>query len=81
MVAREKMDWLNLTEEDAQKRRSALKTLLETFEVPSRRLDLSVSSLKWLSRNLRINNLENPMLNTTQRLITWLIRWEQKKSA
>ena len=81
MVTREKIDWFNLTEADAQKRRSALKTLLETFEVPSRRLDLNVSNLKWLNRNLRINNLDNPMLDTSQSLITWLIRWEQKKSA
>jgi hypothetical protein len=81
MVTREKMDWFDLTEEDAQKRRSALKTLLETFDVPSRRLDLDLSNLKWLGRNLKINNSENPMIDTAFRLITWLTRWEQRKIA
>ena len=56
-------------EMDAESRRrkqSALKTLLEQFDVPALRAnEASDSNLRWLLRNLAINNSANPMLDTT----------------
>jgi len=75
---REKMDWATLTEEDAERRRSALRTLFSEFDVPWRRLDFSRRNLQWLNRNVAINNADNPMLETAQSLIVWLMRWEDR---
>ena len=77
---REKMDWTTLTEEDAERRRSALRTLLEGFDVPVMRTDLtSRANLAWLRRNLGINNRDNPMLVTVMELVKWLSRWEARE--
>ena len=79
MMGRVKMDWMNLTEEDAERRRSALRTLLEGFDVPAMRLELTKRNLQWLRRNISINNADNPMLRTAFDLIVWLIRWENRQ--
>lgn len=77
---REKMDWTTLTEEDAERRRSALRTLLEGFDVPVMRTDLtSRANLAWLRRNVGINNRDNPMLVTVMELVKWLSRWEARE--
>jgi len=40
-----------------------LAQLLGTMDVPSRRLDINnLSNVKWLLRNLRANNAENPQI-------------------
>ena len=66
---------------DADKRRSALNTLLVDFDVPARRVgEFNLSNLRWLDRNLAINNGSNPMLFVVTDLISWLIRWETRKS-
>ena len=66
---------------DAEKRRSALRTLLVDFDVPVRRVsEFSVSNLRWLDRNIAINNGSNPMLFVVTDLISWLIRWESRMS-
>ncbi len=77
-MTREKMDWLVLTEEDADRRRSALRTLLTEFDVPVMRLDFTRRNLEWLRRNVGINNADNPMLQTAVDLVVWLIRWETR---
>ena len=76
---REKMDWATLTEEDAGRRRSALRTLLSEFDVPVSRLDFTRRNLQWLNRNVAINNADNPMLETVSSLLTWLLRWETRQ--
>ena len=79
-MTREKMDWTTLTEEDAERRRSALRTLLEGFNLPSQRVDsLTKRNLEWLRRNISIENAENPMLRTAFDLVVWLIRWETRQ--
>ena len=77
-MKREKMDWMVLTEEDADRRRSALRTLLTGFDIPDMRLKLTRRNLEWLRRNIGINNADNPMLQTSVDLIVWLIRWETR---
>jgi hypothetical protein len=76
---REKMDFTTLTEEDAEKRRSALRTLLSGFDIPKTRLEFTKRNLNWLRRNVSINNADNPMLRTAFELIVWLIRWEDRR--
>jgi hypothetical protein len=76
---REKMDWATLTEEDAVRRRSALRTLLSEFDVPEQRLDFTRRNLQWLNRNVAINNADNPMLETVGSLLVWLLRWETRQ--
>ena len=53
---------------------SALKTLLESFDIPDMRRELRLSDIRWLSRNLSIKNKDNPMLETTMGLIKWLLK-------
>jgi hypothetical protein len=80
-MAREKMDWLVLTEEDAERRRSALRTLLTGFDIPVMRLDFTRRNLEWLRRNLYVQNADNPMAETAFDLVVWLIRWESRQYA
>ena len=71
--------FFKLNEEDAEKRRSALSTLLVDFDVPSTRIsELTPANIRWLKRNIAINNGNNPMLFVVQDLITWLVKWENK---
>ncbi len=77
-MTREKMDWLVLTEEDAERRRSALRTLLTGFNIPAMRLNFTRRNLEWLRRNLYVQNADNPMAETAFDLIVWLIRWETR---
>lgn len=77
-MTREKMDWLVLTEEDAERRRSALRTLLTGFDIPAMRLNFTRRNLEWLRRNLYVQNADNPMIETAFDLVVWLIRWETR---
>ena len=57
------------------RKRSALKTLLEGMDVPELRRDTSKrSNIHWLNRNLRIGNGEHPMLPTANSLVRWLLK-------
>ena len=79
-MTRVKMDWPNLTEEDAERRRSALRTMLEQgFNLPVKRLEFTRRNLEWLRRNISIENAENPMLRTAFNMIVWLIRWDTRQ--
>ncbi len=54
---------------------STLKEILETMEVPDMRRDITkMSNLRWLSRNLAIQNCTNPMFQTAKELIISLLR-------
>ena len=57
------------------RRQSALSTLLDQMEVPDMRKDTSkASNIRWLNRNLAIQNSEHPMFETTMGLVVWLLR-------
>lgn len=61
--------------EDIQRKKSALKTLLETMEVPEMRRDTSrFANIRWLGRNLKINNHNHPMLETAVTMVEFLMR-------
>ena len=54
---------------------------LEQMEIPSARKDISKeSNVRWLLRNLAIQNKSNPMFETTQKMVVWFLRnnktWE-----
>jgi hypothetical protein len=58
---------------------SALKTLLEQMNVPARRTEVdNISNIRWLARNLAVENKEHPMFDTTQRLVVWILRNQNK---
>tara|TARA_B100000029_G_C16936500_1_gene727116 strand:- start:158 stop:379 length:222 start_codon:yes stop_codon:yes gene_type:complete len=57
------------------KRQSALGTLLDQMDVPEMRRDTSqISNVRWLSRNLGINNREHAMFATAMSLVKWLLK-------
>ena len=61
--------------ETIERKQSALSTLLDMLDVPERRKDVTKeTNLRWLARNLAANNKEHPMLDTTFRLVRWLLR-------
>jgi hypothetical protein len=56
------------------RRQSALRTLLNQLDVPEMRRDMSnISNVRWLGRNLRINNSNHPMCETAMTLVKWLL--------
>lgn len=57
------------------RRQSALRTLLNQLDVPEMRRDMSnISNVRWLGRNLRINNSNHPMCETAMTLVKWLLK-------
>ena len=57
------------------RKRSALRTLLESMEVPDMRRDTSArANIHWLNRNLRIDNSDDPMIATATGLVRWLLK-------
>jgi hypothetical protein len=72
-------DLTTLTEEDADRRKTALRTLLVQMDVPRSRLNFTIRNLGWLNRNLAANNKDHPMFNTARNILTWLFRWESRK--
>ena len=64
--------------EDVDRRQSALSTILDQMDVPSFRKDTSsLSNLRWLSRNLSINNAEHPLHEVAKEMIMWLMKWHR----
>lgn len=58
-----------------ERKMSALATLLEQMNVPDSRKDISKqTNVRWLLRNLAIDNKDNPMFETTQSMIIWVLR-------
>ena len=61
--------------EDIRKRESALSTFLSMMKAPEFRKDVSKdSNLRWLIRNLQIQNRDHPMLKTAKDLAKWLLK-------
>ena len=66
---------MKLTKEDIQRKESALKTVLESMDVPEMRRDTSrFSNIRWLGRNLKINNRNHPMIETAVEMVEFLMR-------
>lgn len=66
--------------EDVARRESALATMLKQMDVPEKRQDTSVASnLRWLSRNLAIQNKNHPLFQTAAEMTTWLLKWHHNQ--
>jgi len=75
-----KTDWLTITTDDIHRRESALSTLLEQMDIPELRRDTtSFRNLKWINRNLAVQNDDHPMFTTAAELTVWLLRWHHKQ--
>jgi hypothetical protein len=58
-----------------QQNKKTLSSLLERMDVPATRKDISKqSNVRWLLRNLAVNNKDNPEFKTAQNMIIWLLR-------
>ena len=51
-----------------------LESILEGMEVPLRRRSVSKSNLRWLNRNIRIQNGDHPQIQDACDLIVQLLR-------
>ena len=66
--------------ESLSKKMSALGTILDMMEVPLMRRNLTVASnVRWLHRNLGVQNSGHPLFDTASILIKELIRFERKQ--
>ena len=62
-------------EEVIRRKTSALRTMLEMMEAPEMRMDVSKpANIRWLHRNLRINNSDHPLFETAIELVVWLMK-------
>ena len=57
----------------------ALQTLLQPFDIPEWRREITSANIRWLSRNLAVNNKNNPMFETAMGLIKWLLKNDKSK--
>lgn len=61
-------------QETVQRKKSALRTMLEMMDVPEMRMDVDKqANLRWLNRNLRIRNGDHPLFETAIELVGWLM--------
>ena len=57
------------------KKQSALRTFLQQMNVPQMRTDTTrLANLRWLARNLAVQNKEHAMFETTMELVKWLTK-------
>ncbi len=55
-----------------------LKKILDTMVVPSKRKELTMDNLRWLKRNLFIQNSAHPEFAVAEQLIVKLIKLYQR---
>ena len=73
-------DLFQIDLEDVTRRESALKTILDQMDVPEFRHDTSkLSNLRWLNRNLAINNGQHPLFQTAAEMTLWLLKWHHTR--
>ncbi len=61
--------------ETRERKQSALKTMLDLMDVPDMRKDTtSASNIRWLGRNLGVQNSAHPLFATAMGLVRWLQR-------
>ena len=66
---------IQIEKEDVERKMSALSTILNTMDVPSMRKDLTdFANIRWLNRNLRIENGDHPLIDSAMEIITFLFR-------
>lgn len=71
---------LQIDLDDVVRRESALGTILQQMDVPKLRQDASEhTNLRWLNRNLGINNGTHPLFATAAELTIWLLKWHQSR--
>tara|TARA_B100000945_G_C19987316_1_gene414969 strand:+ start:175 stop:411 length:237 start_codon:yes stop_codon:yes gene_type:complete len=60
--------------ETLRRKKSALRTMLEMMDVPEMRMDLDrPANIRWLHRNLAINNSAHPLFETAKELVGWIM--------
>ena len=58
-----------------ERKRSALRTMLEIMEIPERRQDTSkMGNVRWCARNLQINHAQHPLFETARVLVRQLLQ-------
>lgn len=66
---------IEIEKEDVERKMSALSTLLETMNVPATRRDVTqIRNVRWLNRNLKIQNADNPMIDSTMEAVAFVLR-------
>ncbi len=69
-------DLFKIEIEDVARRESALATMLAQMNVPEQRHDTSkATNLRWLNRNLAIQNGDHPLFQTAAEMTLWLLKW------
>ena len=66
---------IEIEKEDVERKVSALSTLLETMNIPDMRRDVTqISNVRWLNRNLRAQNSDNPMIDSAMEVVSFILR-------
>ena len=66
---------IQIEKEDVERKMSALSTILNTMNVPEMRKDLTqLSNVRWLSRNLKIQNGDHPLIDSAIEIVSFLFR-------
>ena len=64
--------------EDIERRKSALTTITDRMDVPENRRDLDgpscAGNLRWMLRNLRVRNNQDPMIETALTLAKEILK-------
>lgn len=66
---------IQIEKEDIERKMSALSTILNTMNVPDFRKDVTrMSNIRWLNRNLRIQNADHPMFDAAIEMVNFIFR-------
>jgi len=62
-------------DDTTERKQSALATMLDMMDVPEMRKDATkIANIRWLGRNLAIQNSRHPMFISAIDLVIWLTR-------
>ena len=66
---------IQIEKEDVERKMSDLSTILNTMNVPDFRKDVTrMSNIRWLNRNLRIQNADHPMFDAASEMVNFIFR-------
>ena len=66
---------IEFEKEDMERKVSALASIVQSMNVPDFRKDVTrMSNIRWLSRNLRIQNADHPMFDTANEMVNFIFR-------
>ena len=66
---------IEFEKEDMERKVSALAAIVQNMNVPDFRKDVTrMSNIRWLSRNLRIQNADHPMFDTANEMVNFIFR-------